>query len=230
MKLLVSFLSVTASLAFVSRSNVEISSTKLAAEATFGMGCFWKPSEELLKVPGVQDTIVGYTGRNDVSDPPSYDEVCFGRGWVEGVRVIYDDTKLSYDELLDAFFDAQEPKLNSRQYASVIFPHDDEQRRVAESWLTENKLRNDGVSTAMTTIENRSRFFRAEDYHQQYWQKTRPRVAGLIALLAVSSGAIDDVLPIAVQSVVHTAANAIVIAGNVFLLVERRIGRSTVLE
>ena len=87
-------------------------------EASFGMGCFWKPSEELLKVPGVIDTVVGYSGSPKSEPAPTYDSVCYSRDWVEGVRVRYDDDLHSFESLLDAFFEAQEPKLGSRQYGS----------------------------------------------------------------------------------------------------------------
>ena len=206
--------------------------TALAAkkEATLAMGCFWKPSEELLKVPGVIDTVVGYTGVENVKEPPSYEKVCFSRNWVEGVRVFYDDETLSYDELLDSFFETQEPKLQSRQYASIIFPHDSEQEAAAKEWLDRNsqKMRNDGVTTAWTQIEPLKPFFAAEGYHQRYWQKTRPRLAVMIGLIAISSGIIDSNLPTAIISKVHTGADALVLAGLMGVLLERKIDTKTV--
>jgi methionine-S-sulfoxide reductase len=201
-------------------------------EATFAMGCFWKPSEELLKVDGVVDTVVGYTGHPTATQvPPTYESVCFGGGcWVEGVRVQYDDEKLSYEQLLDAFFEAQEPKLYSRQYASIIFPHDATQKATAEKWLRDNqdRVRRDGVSAATTQIEAQSPFYRAENYHQRYWQKTRPRLAGIIALLAVSSGILDGVTPVDLQSAVHTGANALGLAGLIYVTAERTLDTKTV--
>ena len=203
-----------------------------AKTATFGMGCFWKPSEELLKVPGVIDTVVGYTGVAEVKDLPSYDKVCFSRNWVEGVRVFYDDETLSYEELLDSFFETQEPKFQSRQYASIIFPHDAEQEATAKEWLERNsqKVRDDGVSTAWTQIESLKPFFKAEGYHQMYWQKTRPRIAIMIGLIAISSGIIDGILPTGtgILSKVHTAADALVLAGLIGVLIERKIDNKTV--
>lgn len=80
-----------------------------------------KPSEELLKVPGVIDTVVWYTGNSQVSSEPDNDSVCFGRGWVEGVRVKYKDDEISYERLLDVFFEVQEPKLGSRQSPPLSF-------------------------------------------------------------------------------------------------------------
>lgn len=206
--------------------------TALAAreEATFGMGCFWKPSEELLKVPGVIDTVVGYTGVADVEEPPSYEKVCFTRDWVEGVRVFYDDEQLSYEDLLDSFFETQEPKLQSRQYASIIFPHGSEQEATAKKWLQKNtaRMRKDGVTTAWTQIETLHPFFAAEGYHQRYWQKTRPRLAVMIGLIAISSGLIDSILPVGFISKVHDGADALVLAGLIGVLLERKIDTKTV--
>ena len=156
---------------------------------------------------GVVDTICGYTGndRNPSMSaaaaapppPPTYDDVCFGRGWVEAVRVEYDEATLTYEQLLDAFWDAQDPRPGSRQYASVIFPHDAQQEAIARAWLrnkqqpeTRPGVREDaGVSASKvgynydtTTIEaTRTPFYRAERYHQRYWQKMRPRLAGAVA-------------------------------------------------
>ena len=195
------------------------------------MGCFWKPSEELLKEDGVVNTIVGYTGVSDAKTPPTYDTVCFSRDWVEGVRVIYDDEKVSYSQLLNAFFQAQEPKVGSRQYASIIFPHNDEQEQLARQWLEDNQtlLRNDGLPITLTTIEEQYPFYRAENYHQEYWQKTRPRISGAIALMAVATGFFDGIIPQLYQSQIHSVANAIVLVGLVYVSAERFFDRKVVL-
>jgi len=183
-----------------------------------------------LKVPGVTDTVVGYTGNPKAKKPPSYENVCYSRDWVEGVRVLYDANQLSYEQLLDAFFEAQEPKIGSRQYASIIFPHDQEQERIAEEWLEKNngKIRNDGVPAMLTQIEPQTPFYQAENYHQRYWQKTRPRIAGMIALLAVSTGILDNLTPEAIHETLHTAANAIVLAGLGYVLFERKLDTKVV--
>jgi peptide-methionine (S)-S-oxide reductase len=194
--------------------------------------CSWKPSEELTKVPGVTDTVVGYTGvkSQSVKEAPTYDTVCYGRNWVEGVRVYFDDEQVSYAELLDAFFEAQEPKFRSRQYASIIFPHDPEQEETAKEWLAKNgqNMRSDGVTTAWTQIEELSPFFKAESYHQRYWQKTRPRFATMIALTAVASGILDRFVPETLWAGLHSCANALVLAGLLYVLVERKIDTKTV--
>ncbi|CAB9527513.1 Peptide methionine sulfoxide reductase MsrA [Seminavis robusta] len=163
-------------------------------DATFGMGCFWKPSEEMLKIDGVSEAAAGYTGNPNAKEVPDYDKVCFSRDWVEGVRVVYDDDKVSYEQLLDAFFEAQEPKLGSRQYASIIFPHDEEQQKIATEWLQEgaDKVReSDGVPLSITQVEPLSPFYRAEGYHQNYWQKFRPRVAVVVGLIALQIAHFD---------------------------------------
>lgn len=180
---------------------------------------------------GIVNTVVGYTGNpNPPEKPPTYENVCFGRGWVEAVRVSYDDATIAYPELLDAFFEAQEPKLGSRQYASIIFPASDDEQKLAEAWLEENqdRVRNDGVPASFTIIEKPTRFFKAEEYHQEYWQKTRPRIAGMVVLLAISTGILDDILPADVLSSVHSTANAIVLAGLLFVLAERKLDTKTV--
>lgn len=196
--------------------------------ATFGMGCFWAPSEDLLKVDGVVDTVVGYTGNPAATEAPSYDNVCFGRQWVEGVRVTYDDSKLPYDQLLDAFFETQNPKPGSRQYESIIFYANDEEKAAATSWMNKKLTRSDGLSNAVTDLEASSSFYMAEGYHQRYWQKMRPRIGLAVALISVSSGILDSIIPEQYQSVVHSSCNVAYILGAVALLAERKINTKVV--
>ena len=200
--------------------------------ATFGMGCFWAPSERLLQTEGVLDTVAGYTGSPNAQKAPTYESVCFGRQWVEGVRVEYDDTKVSYQELVDAFFEAQQPQLGSRQYASIIFPHDKEQEQVATEWLEkgkrEQKKRRDGIPVEITQVEPLSPFFRAEGYHQNYWQKFRPRIAAGVVLLILSSGSLDSFIPPDLQSTLHTAANGAILLGCAYVVLERSIDNKVV--
>jgi peptide-methionine (S)-S-oxide reductase len=206
--------------------------TALNAHATFGMGCFWKPSEDLLKVPGITSTTVGYTGFADATKrpPPTYDQVCYSRDpWVEAVRVDYDESQLSYNDVLDAFFDKQVPRLGSRQYASVIFVHDADQEKLAQEWKARDRQRQDGIMSSWTTIEQATPFYKAEEYHQGYWAKMRPRIAGMIALMAMGSGILDSQVPVAWQSPIHSTANAVVLAGLLFTMVERKMDTRTVL-
>lgn len=221
--------------AFVAPSLAPRSPSELSAKksATFGMGCFWAPSESLLKTDGVIDTVAGYTGNPEAGNTaPTYDRVCFGRNWVEGVRVQYDDEVVSYSQLLEAFFEGQEPQLGSRQYASIIFPHDAEQEQVANKWIEsgkrENRNRQDGIPVSITQVESLSPFFAAEGYHQRYWQKFRPRIAACIALLVVSSGRLDSLVPPDFASTLHTAANAAVLLGCAYVVLERNIDTKVV--
>lgn len=230
-----SFLVSLVSLSFVAAFHFQnngrrnkISNLCATKEATFGMGCFWKPSEELLNVNGVVDTIAGYTGKRDATKAPTYDSVCFSRDWVEGVRVYYDDEKISYDQLLDAFFDAQEPQWQSRQYSSIIFPHDEQQAQTAKSWLQIEKRREDGISNRITTVEPLTKFFGAEGYHQRYWQKQRPRFAAIFLLLMLSTGVADKYFPVDMISNLHTAFNFATIALGLYQVVERTLDAKVV--
>lgn len=186
-----------------------------------------KPSEDLLNVDGVEQTIVGYTGVSNYKKAPDYDAVCFGRQWVEGVRVYYDESQISYPELLEKFFETQNPKLTSRQYASIIFCHDEEQKQAAEEWLRTPQVREDGVTKDWTTVEDATPFFQAESYHQNYWPKTRGRVAVLVGLLAVASGRFDSVAPLDLSETISSGCNALALAGLIFVAAERGFDKST---
>jgi peptide-methionine (S)-S-oxide reductase len=193
------------------------------------MGCFWEPAEALLKLDGVIDTVSGYTGNEKFdADPsktlPNYDSVCFGRDWVEGVRVTYDTDKISYESLLDAFFEAQKPQLGSRQYGSIIFPHDEEQLKLAQQWQQGSVLKrdSDGFQNDWTQIEYpRTKFYAAEGYHQNYWQKQRPRFALIFVLLLISTGLGDHFYGPALEEAVKTFANGATIAVGLAITAER---------
>mmetsp|Transcript_16821 Transcript_16821/g.38560 ORF Transcript_16821/g.38560 Transcript_16821/m.38560 type:complete len:253 (+) Transcript_16821:141-899(+) len=210
----------------VSRSSSSL--LRAVEEASFGMGCFWEPAEELLKIDGVIDTVSGYTGNKKFDDDPSktipsYESVCYGRQWVEGVRVKYDTDKISYTELLDSFFETQKPQPGSRQYSSVIFPHDDEQLKIAEAWKEKSRERiSDGFKSDWTSIEYpRTKFYAAEGYHQRYWQKQRPRFALILALLAVSTGFGDRLYDPSFQETAKTFANGATVAVGLSITAER---------
>lgn len=194
------------------------------------MGCFWEPAEELLKIDGVVDTVAGYTGNPSATKAPSYDSVCFGREWVEGVRVKYDDQKISYEQLLDAFFECQKPKLGSRQYSSIIFHHDEEQKAIASTYIAKNALkeRPDGWLPEWTTIEPLTKFYQAEGYHQNYWQKQRPRFAAILGLLAIATGVLDPIVPEVFQKTAENGANAAVLALSLYIALERVIDAKVV--
>jgi peptide-methionine (S)-S-oxide reductase len=145
--------------------------------ATFGAGCFWGVEVAFRNVPGVKDAQVGYLGGTLAN--PTYRDVCTGRtGHAEVVQVEYDPTQVTYDRLLDVFWENHDPTTVNRQgpdvgtqYRSAIFYHSPEQKRAAE----ESKLRLEASGrlrrAVVTEITAASTFYPAEDYHQRYLEK-----------------------------------------------------------
>ena len=141
--------------------------------ATFGAGCFWKPEDFFGKVKGVISTSVGYMGGKLKN--PTYQQVCGGNTeHAEVVQIKYDPAKVNYQELLDIFWKIHDPtQLNrqgldiGRQYRSVIFYHNQEQKKLAEKTKPKH---------AVTEIIPATNFYRAEEYHQKYLQKGKGRV------------------------------------------------------
>jgi peptide methionine sulfoxide reductase msrA/msrB len=144
--------------------------------ATFAGGCFWCVEADFEKVHGVVEVVSGYTGGH--TDNPTYEEVSGGgTGHVEAVQVFYDPEKVSYQELLDVFWRHVDPTDpdgqfvdRGSQYRSVIFYHDDQQRRLAEE--SKKALEASGMfgKPIVTEIVKFVKFFRAEDYHQDYYK------------------------------------------------------------
>jgi len=203
-------------------------------EATFGMGCFWEPSESMLKKKGVVATSAGYCGASPTAKtPPDYGSVCYGREWVEAVRVVYDDAQISYNELLECFFELHKSNPNSRQYDSIVFA-DSDQMNDAESWLTSGKearykRKADNYPISLVKVEPISPFYKAEDYHQRYWQKWRVRFATIALLLTGGSGFYDSFFPAQFLEnaiSIRGLCNALVSAGCVGVLLERLIARN----
>jgi len=143
-------------------------------KAVFGAGCFWHVEAEFLKLKGVIETSVGFMGGN--GENPSYDRVCAGdTGHVEVVEVSFDPEIISYEELVKAFFALHDPTQVNRQwpdigyqYRSVIFYFTPEQKQNAESVKNELERTIGGIDTK---IEKASEYYRAEEYHQKYYQK-----------------------------------------------------------
>ena len=145
------------------------------AEATFGAGCFWQVEADFRQLPGVRKTEVGYSG--GTKDHPTYEDVCTDRtGHAEVVRVEYDADRISYRDLLEVFWKGHDPTQLNRQgpdvgtqYRSVIFVHDDEQRRDADESKQQAQARHS--RPIVTEIEPAAKFWPAEDYHQRYLEK-----------------------------------------------------------
>src|ERR1700758_5280433 len=147
------------------------------AIATFAAGCFWGVEDAFRQVEGVISTTVGYTGGTTKS--PSYKEVCTGRtGHAEAVEVEYDPSKVTYEQLLGIFWESHDPTTVNRQgpdvgtqYRSAIFYHDAAQEASARG--SKALLDKSGAfkRPIVTEILAAPEFYKAEDYHQQYFEK-----------------------------------------------------------
>ena len=149
----------------------------MSQKATFGAGCFWDVEAAFRRVKGVLSTTVGYSG--GPFKGPTYEDVCTGTtGHAEVVEVDYDPAMVSYDELLKVFWEIHNPTTMNRQgpdigtqYRSVIFSHNSEQKAAAEASkerLQRNELYKNPIVTEITPA---SEFYKAEEYHQQYFEK-----------------------------------------------------------
>ncbi|MGD2106243.1 MAG: peptide-methionine (S)-S-oxide reductase MsrA [Nitrosopumilaceae archaeon] len=146
-------------------------------KATFAAGCFWHVEDLFRKTKGVKSTKVGYTGGN--LSNPTYEEVCTDRtGHAEAVEVDYDPDEISYEELLDVFWNNHDPTSLNRQgpdvgiqYRSSIFFHDETQKQIAEK--SKEQLESSGKFSKkiVTEINPAPEFYKAEEYHQKYFQK-----------------------------------------------------------
>jgi len=150
-----------------------------AQEAVFGMGCFWGAEKGFWTIPGVVSTSVGYAG--GTTPNPTYREVCSGRtGHTEVVRVVFDPTRVRYEDLLRAFWEGHDPTQGMRQgndvgtqYRSAIYTYGDDQQRAAEASRDayEKVLRTAGYGAITTEIAPAPPYYFAEEYHQQYLAK-----------------------------------------------------------
>lgn len=146
-------------------------------KATFGAGCFWGVEEIFRKTLGVYNTAVGYMGGS--KDQPTYEEVCTDKtGHAEVVEVEFDPAVVSYEELLNVFWENHNPTTLNRQgpdvgtqYRSAIFYHSEQQKEVAEASKQALDASGKWKNPVVTEISPASTFHRAEEYHQRYLQK-----------------------------------------------------------
>lgn len=146
-------------------------------KATFGAGCFWGVEMSFRRLDGVTDTAVGYAGGH--TENPSYTDVCgHGTGHAEVVEVDYDPAQISFEALLEAFFEMHDPTSVNRQgpdigdqYRSVIFFHNPEQQASAERFKRELDATGRHARPIATLIEPAPAFWRAEEVHQRYIEK-----------------------------------------------------------
>ena len=148
-------------------------------KATFAAGCFWHVEEIFSKTKGVKSTQVGYTGGH--LENPTYEDVCTDKtGHAEAIQVEYDPEEISYPELLKVFFENHNPTTPNRQgpdigiqYRSAIFCHSPEQEQIAKE--AKEKLNSFAQKTfgsdIVTEIKPAVTFYRAEEYHQKYFEK-----------------------------------------------------------
>ncbi len=145
--------------------------------ATFGAGCFWCVEAQFQMLDGVESVVSGFSGGTVKN--PSYKEVCNGTtGHAEVCQIVYDKRKLTYPDMLEAFWKSHDPTQLNRQgndvgtqYRSVIFYHNDEQKRLAEEY--KKKLNESGAydKPVVTEISPYTDFYKAEDYHQNYFNE-----------------------------------------------------------
>ena len=150
------------------------------AMATFAGGCFWCVEADFDKVPGVISTISGYIGGKVIN--PTYSQVSAGNtGHTEAVKIVYDPSRISYQKLLDVFWRNHDPLAKDRQfcdrgdqYRPAIFYHDEEQRQLAEASkkAVQEKF---APRVVQTEIVKAGPFTKAEDYHQDYYEKNPVR-------------------------------------------------------
>ncbi len=146
-------------------------------KAAFAAGCFWHVEADFRKVKGVVDVVSGYMGGH--TENPRYEDVHTGRtGHAETVEVTFDPSAVSYEDLLNVFWEIHDPTTPNRQgpdvghqYRSVIFYYNEEQRKAAEE--SKGRLQRSGryEGRIVTEIVPATTFWRAEEYHQRYLEK-----------------------------------------------------------
>ena len=150
-------------------------STPSEDTATFGTGCFWCTEAIFQQVEGVKKVTSGYSGGYVAN--PTYKEVCTGTtGHAECLNIVYDPSKISFDELLEIFWQVHDPTTLNRQggdvgtqYRSVVFYHDEKQKATTEKYIRELDKSGAWSNPIVTKLEPFEKFYPAEDYHQNYY-------------------------------------------------------------
>ncbi|MEO3811232.1 peptide-methionine (S)-S-oxide reductase MsrA [Sphaerisporangium sp. B11E5] len=155
--------------------------------ADFGLGCFWGAERKFWQTPGVVTTLVGYQGGHTPN--PTYEEVCTGQtAHTEAVRVVYNPTEVTYEELLKVFWESHDPTQGMRQgndvgtqYRSAIYTHTEAQQKSAETSRDtyQQALTKAGHPQITTEIRPAPTFYPAEDYHQQYLHRNKNGYCGI---------------------------------------------------
>ena len=159
-------------------SNMDITPNGIKTDtATLAAGCFWCVEAVFQELKGVLSVTSGYTGGKIKN--PTYREVCSGlTGHAEACQIIFDPAVITYDELLEAFWSSHDPTTLNRQgadqgtqYRSAIFYHNEDQKKLAESYKAKLNAENAFDKPIVTEISPASVFYRAEDYHQNYYDE-----------------------------------------------------------
>ncbi len=149
-------------------------------KAIFGAGCFWGVEETFRAIKGVQSTSVGYSG--GTTKDPGYQDVCSGTtGHAEVLKVDYDPSVVTYESLLKVFWECHNPTTLNRQgpdvgtqYRSAIYYLSPEQKSLAEASKEQIEQSGKYDKQIVTEITEASEYYKAEEYHQQYFEKSRP--------------------------------------------------------
>ncbi len=159
-------------------SNMDITPNGIKTDtATLAAGCFWCVEAVFQELKGVLSVTSGYTGGKIKN--PTYREVCSGlTGHAEACQIIFDPAVITYDELLEAFWSSHDPTTLNRQgadqgtqYRSAIFYHNEDQKKLAESYKAKLNTENAFDKPIVTEISPASVFYKAEDYHQNYYNE-----------------------------------------------------------
>lgn len=149
--------------------------------ATFGGGCFWCTEAIFLELDGVKKVESGYIGGKTAN--PTYEEVSTGTtGHAEATQITFDPTKISFGELLEIFFATHDPTTLNRQgadvgtqYRSEVFYHNDEQKKITEDYIKVLNTENTYGKPVVTKVSAASKFYVAEDYHQNYYARNKEK-------------------------------------------------------
>ena len=161
------------------RANMDDETTLMTDTITLGSGCFWCVEAIFEQLKGVQSVESGYSG--GFVKNPAYREVCNGTtGHAEVCQVVYNPSIVSIEEILEVFFKTHDPTTLNRQgadvgtqYRSAIFYHNEKQRETAESIKAELEKENVWVNPIVTEITEYSTFYKADDYHQEYFENNK---------------------------------------------------------
>lgn len=147
--------------------------------ATFAGGCFWCTEAVFLELEGVKTVTSGYIGGTTVN--PSYTDICTGNtGHAEAIQITFDPNKISFGELLEVFFATHDPTTLNRQgndtgtqYRSEIFYHNKNQKKISEDYIALLTKENTFGKPIVTVISEASKFYEAEEYHQNYYNQNQ---------------------------------------------------------